>query len=69
MEAFAAEKGIDDLTLALPEVILEMVRLSDKLWDALFARSTKPLDEMGQEAVEEHRAGLTEDLKPRKREV
>ena len=69
LEAFAAEKGIDDLSIALPNVLPELVHLSDQLWDALFARSTEPLDEMGQEAIKEHRAGLTEDLKPHKREI
>ena len=62
LEAFAAEKGIDDLALALPDVLLEMVHLSDQLWDALFARSTAPLDEMARQALKEHRAGLTKDL-------
>lgn len=66
LEAFAAEKGIDDLTLALPDVLLEMVHLSDKLWDALFARSTQPLDEMARQALKDHRAGLTQDFEPHK---
>jgi hypothetical protein len=62
LEAFAAEKGIDNLALALPETLRELVNLSDQLWDALFARSTAPLDKMAKQALKEHRAGLTEDL-------
>lgn len=62
LEAFAAEKGIDDLALALPDVLLEMVHLSDQLWDSQFARSPELLKKMAQEAHEDNRAGLTEDM-------
>lgn len=62
LEAFAAEQGIENLGLAIPAMIHELVRLHDQLWDAQFARSTEPLDKMAKEALEEHRAGLTEDL-------
>ena len=66
LEAFAAEKGIDDLSIALPNVLPELVHLSDQLWDALFARSTAPLDEIARQALKDHRAGLTEDFEPHK---
>jgi hypothetical protein len=62
LEAFAAEQGIEDLTVAIPAMIRELVRLHDALWEAQFARSTAPLDKMAKEALDEHRAGLTEDL-------
>lgn len=62
LEAFAAEQGIEDLERAIPAMIHELVRLNDLLWDAQFARSTAPLDEMAHKALEDHRAGLTEDF-------
>lgn len=62
LEAFAAEQGIEDLERAIPAMLHELVRLSDLLWDAQFARSTTPLDEMARKALEDHRAGLTEDF-------
>ena len=62
LEAFAAEQGIEDLGLAIPAMIHELVNLHDQLWDAQFARSTAPLDQKAKEALEADRAGLTEDL-------
>jgi hypothetical protein len=62
LEAFAAEQGIEDLERAIPAMIHELVRLHDQLWDAQFAQSTVPLDALGQEALDDDRAGLTEDL-------
>jgi hypothetical protein len=62
LEAFAAEQGIDKLSDAVPAMIHELVRLHDKLWDEQFARSTEPLDKMAREALDAHRAGLTEDF-------
>ena len=50
LEAFAAEQGIDDLERAIPAMIHELVRLHDQLWDAQFAQSTLPLDQMVQQA-------------------
>jgi len=61
LEAFADEQGIDDLGLAVPAMIHELVRLHDQLWDTQFAISTSPLDKMAQKALEDERAGLTED--------
>lgn len=62
LEAFAAEQGIEDLERAIPAMIHELVRLNDQLWDAQFAHSTAPLDKKAQEALDDHRAGLTEDF-------
>ena len=64
LEAFAAEQGIKALDHAIPALLHELVRLHDQLWDAQFARSTAPIDEMAREALEDHRAGLTEDFDP-----
>ena len=64
LEAFAAEQGIQELNHAIPALLHELVRLHDQLWDAQFARSTAPIDEMARDALEEHRAGLTEDFDP-----
>jgi hypothetical protein len=64
LEAFAAEQGIAELSDAIPAMIHQLVRLHDALWDAQFARSTAPLDAMAQDALDEHRAGLTEDFDP-----
>ena len=62
LETFAAEQGIEDVGLAIPAMIHELVRLHDQLWDAQFARSTAPLDKKAKEALEADRAGLTEDF-------
>ena len=62
LQAFADEKGIDDLSLAIPKMIHELIDLSDRLWDAQFARSPELLKKMAQEALDEHHAGLTEDM-------
>ena len=35
---------------------------SDQAWDATLSRSTEKLSRLAAEALEEHRAGLTEDL-------
>ena len=60
LEMFAAEQRIDDLSAAIPALLHELVRLHDVLWDAQFAISTAPLDEMAKKALEDDRAGLTE---------
>ena len=62
LEAFAAEQGIEVLERAIPAMIHELVRLQDQLWDAQFAQSTAPLDELAQQALDDDRAGLTEDF-------
>jgi hypothetical protein len=62
LEAFAAEQGIDDLGQAVPALLHELVRLHDQHWDEQFARSTEPLDKKAQEALDAHRAGVTEDF-------
>ena len=62
LEAFAAEQGIENLEQAIRAMIHELVRVHDQLWDAQFALSTEPFNKMAKEALEEHRAGLTEDL-------
>jgi hypothetical protein len=62
LEAFAAEQGIENLEQAIPAMLHELVRVHDKLWDAEFARSTEVFDKMAKEALEEDRAGLTDDL-------
>jgi hypothetical protein len=64
LEAFAAEQDIENLSAAIPAMIHELVRLHDALWDAQFARSRDVIDKMAAEALEEHRAGLTEDFDP-----
>jgi hypothetical protein len=61
LEAFAAEQGIENLSDAVPAMLHELVRLHDALWDAQFAISTEPLDEMARKALEDHEAGLTEE--------
>ncbi len=61
LQAFADEKGIGDLNLAIPKLLHELVALNDRLWDAQFARSPELLKKMAQEALDEHHAGLTED--------
>jgi hypothetical protein len=62
LQAFADEKGIADLSLVIPKMIHELVELSDRLWDAQFARSPELLKKMAQEALDEHHARLTEDM-------
>ncbi len=62
LEAFAAEQGIDDLSAAVPAMLHELVRLHDELWDAQFAQSTAPLDDLARQALDEYHAGLTEDF-------
>ena len=62
LEDFAAEQGIKDLQQAIPAIIHELINMSDKLWDAQFAQSPALLKKMAQEALDEHRAGLTEDF-------
>jgi hypothetical protein len=62
LEVFAAEQGIKNLSEAIPALLHELVRLHDALWDAQFARSTAPLDEMARQALADDRAGLTEDI-------
>lgn len=62
LEAFAAEQGIEDLERAIPSMIHELLRLHDQLWDAQFAQSTAPMDELAQKALDDDRAGLTEDF-------
>jgi hypothetical protein len=62
LEAFAAEQGIENLERAIPAMIHELVRLHDQLWDAQFSQSTAPLDQMAQQALDDDRKGLTEDI-------
>ena len=62
LEAFADEQGIDDLGLAVPAMIHELVRLHDQLWDTQFAHIPPALDAMAQKALDDDRAGLPKDL-------
>jgi hypothetical protein len=62
LEAFAAEQGIENLERAIPAMIHELVRLHDQLWDAQFAQSTAPLDQMAQATLDNDHKGLTEDF-------
>ena len=60
LEIFAAEQGIEHLSDAIPAMIHEILRLHDALWDAQFAISTAPLDEMARKALEDYEAGETD---------
>ncbi len=62
LEAFAAEQGIDDLSVAIPALLHELLRIHDEIWDAQFAQSMDVVNEMARRALEEDRAGLTENL-------
>jgi hypothetical protein len=62
LQAFAAEQGIEDVSDAIPAMIHELVSLHDQLWDAQFAQSTAPIDKKAQQALDDDRAGLTEDV-------
>lgn len=62
LEVFAAEQGIENLSDAVPAMLHELIRLHDALWDAQFAISTEPLDEMARKALEDDEAGLTEEF-------
>jgi hypothetical protein len=62
LQAFAAEQGIEDIADAIPSMIRELVSLHDQLWDAQFAQSTAPMDKKVQQALDDDRAGLTEDF-------
>ena len=62
LQAFAAEQNIDDLEDAIPAMIHELVRLHDQLWDAQFAQSTELMDQKARQALDDDRAGLTEDF-------
>jgi hypothetical protein len=48
---------------ALAAAILEEVRV-EGLWDASFAKQPKALEELADEALEEHRNGRTRPLDP-----
>ena len=48
---------------ALAAAILEEVRV-EGLWDASFARKPKALEELADQALEEHRTGRTRPLDP-----
>jgi len=51
---------------ALARILLEELA-SERRWDDLFAGSGDLLSELAEEALEEHRAGRTEELDPDKR--
>src|SRR5690349_11505357 len=67
LEAFAAEEGIQAIERAIPAMIHELVKLHDALWEAQFAASVPLLAQLADEALEEDRAGLTEDFDTDKR--
>jgi hypothetical protein len=48
---------------ALASLLLEEIE-SERRWDEAFAKSGDLLSRMAEEALEEHRAGLTQDLDP-----
>jgi hypothetical protein len=50
---------------ALAAAILEEVK-ADGLWDAAFARKPGALEQLAEEALQEHRAGHTRPLDPDK---
>lgn len=50
---------------ALARAVLEELA-SERRWDELFASSPELLDELANEAIEEHRAGRTEKLDPKR---
>ncbi len=62
LEDFAAEQGIGDLGQAVPATLHELVRLHDQLWDKQLEQIPPELDAMAQKALDDDRAGLTEDL-------
>ena len=64
LQAFGDEHDVAGVSEIISAILDELVRLHDALWDAQFARSTAPLDEMARQAHEDHQAGLTEDFDP-----
>lgn len=56
-----SEKEQDALARALLEELA-----SERRWDELFSGSHDLLNELAKEALEEHRAGRTEELDPQK---
>ena len=50
---------------ALARALLDELA-SERRWDELFASSPDLLDELANEALEEHRAGRTEELDPKR---
>ncbi len=62
LQEFADEQGIEDLRLALPAMIHALNDMSEQLWNSQFARSPELLKKMAQKALDEHQAGLTEDM-------
>ncbi|MBA3867538.1 MAG: hypothetical protein H0X30_00135 [Anaerolineae bacterium] len=62
LQEFADEQDIEDLRLALPAMIHALNQMSEQLWDSQFARSPELLTKMAQKALDEHQAGLTEDM-------
>lgn len=62
LQEFADEQDIEDLRLALPAMIHALNQMSEQLWDSQFARSPELLKKMAQKALDEHEAGLTEDM-------
>ena len=62
LQEFADELDIKDLRLALPAMLHALNQMSEQLWDSQFARSPELLKKMAQKALDEHQAGLTEDM-------
>lgn len=60
-----ASKLPDEQQDALARTLLEELA-SERHWDELFASSPDLLRELSEEALREHRAGLTEELDPDK---
>lgn len=53
----------EDQQNALASILLDEIE-DEARWDASFARSKDTLAVLAQEAMEEHRAGKTQDLDP-----
>ena len=62
VQEFADEQDIQDLRLAVPAMIRALNSMSEQLWESQFARSPELLKKMAQKALDEHQAGLTEDM-------
>jgi hypothetical protein len=57
LEAFVAERGIENLNEALPAMIRELVRLYDQQWDECFTQNITALEAMAQQVLEQRNAG------------
>ncbi len=62
LETFAAEQGIENLSDAIPALLHELISVHDALWDKQFENLPPALIEMGRKALEDHKAGLTEEI-------